>query len=139
MKVLISDLADKANIKFGTSGLRGSEARVNNRPLMPLPTRDAILPMLALLGLSEENKRPVSQLTESLPKRYTASDRIQDISTDASHQLIASLIDNPEVMIDMLLPNATHVLTIDQTDGLRVEFDTGDIVHLRPSGNAPEL
>ena len=42
-------------------------------------------------------------------------------------------------MIDMLLPNATHVLTIDQTDGLRVEFDTGDIVHLRPSGNAPEL
>jgi len=28
---------------------------------------------------------------------------------------------------------------IDQTDGLRVEFNTGDIVHLRPSGNAPEL
>jgi len=51
--------------------LLDSEARVNNRPLMPLPTRDAILPMLALLGLSEENKRPVSQLTESLPKRYT--------------------------------------------------------------------
>jgi len=119
--------------------LLDSEARVNNRPLMPLPTRDAILPMLALLGLSEENKRPVSQLTESLPKRYTASDRIQDISTDASHQLIASLIDNPEAMIDMLLLNATHVLTLDQTDGLRVEFDTGDIVHLRPSGNAPEL
>jgi len=23
--------------------------------------------------------------------------------------------------------------------GLRIEFDTGDIVHLRPSGNAPEL
>jgi len=39
----------------------------------------------------------------------------------------------------VLLPNATQVLTIDRTDGLRVEFDTGDIVHLRPSGNAPEL
>jgi phosphomannomutase len=39
----------------------------------------------------------------------------------------------------MLLPNATQVQTIDQTDGLRVDFDTGDIVHLRPSGNAPEL
>jgi len=119
--------------------LLGSETQVNNSPLMSLPTRDAILPMLALLGLSEENKRPVSQLTESLPMRYTASDRIQDMPTDASHQLIASLIDNPEAMIDMLLPNATHVLTIDQTDGLRVEFDTSDIVHLRPSGNAPEL
>jgi phosphomannomutase len=38
----------------------------------------------------------------------------------------------------MLLPNAMLVLTTDQTDGLRIEFDTGDIVHLKPSGNAPE-
>ena len=29
--------------------------------------------------------------------------------------------------------------SIDQTDGLRVTFENGDIVHLRPSGNAPEL
>jgi phosphomannomutase len=27
----------------------------------------------------------------------------------------------------------------DQTDGLRLSFDSGDVVHLRPSGNAPEL
>ena len=119
--------------------LLGSEARVNNCPLKALPTRDAILPMLALLGLSKETQTPISQLTKSLPKRYTASDRIKDISTDASQQLIASLIANSEATIKMLLPNATHVQTIDQTDGLRVEFNTGDIVHLRPSGNAPEL
>jgi phosphomannomutase len=119
--------------------LLGSEARVNNRPLMALPTRDAILPMLALLGLSKDTNREVSQLTKSLPMRYTASDRLQDISNDISQQLVASLVDNPEAIIDVLLPNATQVLTIDRTDGLRVEFDTGDIVHLRPSGNAPEL
>jgi len=119
--------------------LLGSDTQVNNRPLMALPTRDAILPMLALLGLSKETNRPISQLAESLPKRYTASDRIQNIPTEISQQLIASLVDNPETMINMLLPNATQVQTIDQTDGLRVEFDAGDIVHLRPSGNAPEL
>jgi len=119
--------------------LLGSEAQVNNRPIMALPTRDAILPMLALLGLSKETNKPVSQLVESLPKRYTASDRIKDIPTEASQQLIASLVDDSEAIIEMFLPNATHVRTIDQTDGLRVEFDTGDIVHLRPSGNAPEL
>ena len=28
---------------------------------------------------------------------------------------------------------------IDTTDGLRVHFAGGDIIHLRPSGNAPEL
>ncbi|XDZ65380.1 phosphomannomutase [Alphaproteobacteria bacterium LSUCC0684] len=119
--------------------LLGSETRMNNFPLMALPTRDAILPMIALLGLSEEIQKPISKLTESLPKRYTASDRIQDIPTNVSQQLIASLIDNYEAMIDMLLPNATQLLSIDRTDGLRVEFDTSDIVHLRASGNAPEL
>jgi phosphomannomutase len=31
------------------------------------------------------------------------------------------------------------VLCTDQTDGLRATFASGDIVHLRPSGNAPEL
>ena len=95
--------------------------------------------MLALLGLSKETNKPVSKLTDSLPKRYTTSDRIQGIPTNKSQQLIASLIDNHKGMIDILLPNATRVLAIDQTDGLRVEFDTGDIVHLRPSGNAPEV
>ena len=28
---------------------------------------------------------------------------------------------------------------IDRTDGLRIHFAGGDIIHLRPSGNAPEL
>nr|WP_306420896.1 hypothetical protein [Halomonas neptunia] len=28
---------------------------------------------------------------------------------------------------------------VDDTDGLRVTLKNGDVVHLRPSGNAPEL
>ena len=31
------------------------------------------------------------------------------------------------------------VATTDLTDGLRVMLESGDIVHLRPSGNAPEM
>ena len=31
------------------------------------------------------------------------------------------------------------VATVDRTDGLRITFDSGEIAHLRPSGNAPEL
>ena len=30
-------------------------------------------------------------------------------------------------------------VTIDTTDGLRITFERGEIAHLRPSGNAPEL
>ena len=31
------------------------------------------------------------------------------------------------------------VVRLNYTDGIRVWFDTGDIVHIRPSGNAPQL
>jgi phosphomannomutase len=31
------------------------------------------------------------------------------------------------------------VANTDETDGLRIAFTGGDIIHLRPSGNAPEL
>jgi phosphomannomutase len=28
---------------------------------------------------------------------------------------------------------------LDRTDGLRITFDSGEVLHLRPSGNAPEF
>jgi phosphomannomutase len=31
------------------------------------------------------------------------------------------------------------VQTTDETDGLRITFTSEEVVHLRPSGNAPEL
>ena len=31
------------------------------------------------------------------------------------------------------------VASLDNTDGLRITFESDEIVHLRPSGNAPEL
>ena len=31
------------------------------------------------------------------------------------------------------------VASVDTTDGLRVTLQNNDIIHLRPSGNAPEL
>ena len=36
-------------------------------------------------------------------------------------------------------PDASGIVSTDNTDGFRVSFSSGDIVHLRPSGNAPEL
>ncbi|MBE0616621.1 MAG: phosphomannomutase, partial [Proteobacteria bacterium] len=32
-----------------------------------------------------------------------------------------------------------RVTDLDATDGLRATFENGEIVHLRPSGNAPEF
>jgi len=42
--------------------------------------------------------------------------------------------------IETLLKDvAGEVQAIDQTDGLRIEFRNTEIVHFRPSGNAPEM
>ena len=74
----------------------------------------------------------------ALPKRYTASDRIKAFSTDRSSALIEALSSH-DALHDLLGDLCGELDTKDMTDGLRITFKGGDIVHLRPSGNAPEL
>jgi len=119
--------------------LLGSEIVRNGRHLAALPTRDAVLPMLALLCLARERGCPVSQLAATLPARFSASDRLQNFATERSAALLAQLLVSPKLLAETLAPTAGALSHIDQTDGLRVTFENGDIVHLRPSGNAPEL
>jgi phosphomannomutase len=119
--------------------LLGSDVVRNGRRLAALPTRDAVLPMLALLCLARKRGCKLSQLTHDLPARYTASDRLQNFPADKSQSLIVSLLASPAWLVQTLAPQSGAAFGVDQTDGLRVTFDSGDIVHLRPSGNAPEL
>ena len=119
--------------------LLGSDVVYGHRVLKALPTRDAILPILSLLSLSRQTQQPVSALIESLPSRYTASDRLQSFSTALSAQLIGALDRDNQIILTLMSANSGKIASIDRTDGFRVIFDNGDIVHLRPSGNAPEL
>lgn len=119
--------------------LLGSQVLRDNERLSPLPTRDAVLPMLALLCGAKTHMLKMSEIADRLPQRYTASDRIQNFATTTSRSLIAQLRGNDDQLRNTLAPHAGPVEAIDETDGLRVHFASGDIVHLRPSGNAPEL
>jgi phosphomannomutase len=119
--------------------LLGSDVQQNGRNLKALPTRDAVLPMLALLVLARQRGCKLSDLSADLPKRYTASDRLQNFATDKSRALLARLQCDAVTMAQILAPDSGAVIGTNQTDGLRVSFANGDIVHLRPSGNAPEL
>jgi phosphomannomutase len=132
---------DEVVVGYEANGgfLLGSDVVRHNRRLVALPTRDAVLPMLALLCMARERGHKLSQLSNHLPARYTASDRLQNFATAKSRVLIASLLATPDLLAATLAPQSGAVLGIDQTDGLRVTFASGDIVHLRPSGNAPEL
>ena len=117
--------------------LLGSDVVVAGKLLKALPTRDALLPALALLALAD--KQPLSALTEALPQRYTASDRLQQVPTQWSQDFLAKAALKPQGLLVQLGQADRQIQTLDLTDGLRMQFVDGDIVHLRPSGNAPEL
>jgi phosphomannomutase len=119
--------------------LLGSNIEVNGKRLDRLPTRDAVLPMLALLALSRDLKCKVSELPSMLPNRFTFSDRIQNFAVEKSAALLTELSKDINLTKKLLGPSLGEVISVDDTDGFRATFTNGDIVHLRPSGNAPEL
>jgi phosphomannomutase len=114
------------------------------RRLSALPTRDALLVPITLLLAARAQGLPLSALAASLPPRFTASDRLKDFPTELSRERLDALAggDGPR---DLVAAEALFggcfgaVAAIDITDGLRLTFASGEIAHLRPSGNAPEL
>jgi phosphomannomutase len=120
--------------------LLATDIERDGRHLTALPTRDAVLPILALLIEAHRRKIPLSALSQTLPARFTASDRLKNYPTERSRTLIEALIagDAP-AMEKMFGALCGQIASIDTTDGLRMSFANGEIVHLRPSGNAPEF
>lgn len=119
--------------------LVGCDSVLDGKKLDALPTRDAVLPMLAILAMAQQQKCKLSDLLAGLPDRYTFSDRLQSFPNEQSAQLLALLQQDVEQAQRIMAPNAGGIVATDVTDGLRVSFSNGDIVHLRASGNAPEL
>ncbi|MCR3969136.1 phosphomannomutase [Aeromonas veronii] len=117
--------------------LLGSDIDLAGKPLVALPTRDAVLPFLMLL--SAAGKGTISPLVDALPARYTHSDRIQQFATARSQAILAEGLKNPQDLLVKLGFNDVQVILANTTDGLRLTLSDGCIIHLRPSGNAPEL
>jgi phosphomannomutase len=114
------------------------------RTLAALPTRDAVLVAITILLAAVERGRPVAALAADLPARFTHSDRIKDFPTQVSAARLAALTSgdpalNQAAVAAVFAPAFGPVAGLDQTDGLRITFASGEIAHLRPSGNAPEL
>lgn len=117
--------------------LLGSDVSVNKKSLKALPTRDAVLPALMLLSLAKISS--ITSLVSQLPQRFTHSDRIQNFATKKSLSILESGRQNTKQLLDSLGLSEVNAVSIDNTDGLRLELSNATIIHLRPSGNAPEL
>ena len=60
-------------------------------------------------------------------------------ATAKSQLLLDSLVASQAAVDDLLGDLCGVAVSHDRTDGLRLFFENGEIVHFRPSGNAPEL
>ena len=130
---LVEQYISVAGFEANGGYLLGSDLTFNGKLLKALPTRDAVLPALIVLAQNE----PVSELLSKLPQRFTASDRIKDFAREKSLKLINNFKDDASHFLSSL--GYEEGYSVNTTDGLRIILERGDVVHLRPSGNAPEL
>ena len=111
-----------------------------NGVLTALPTRDAVLPILATLLSAIKSGRSLSELRNELPPRYTISGIIRGIPTEEGKVIVDSFSSKGMEYINEELSDTFGVCrNLDLTDGCRMTFENGGILHFRPSGNAPEF
>jgi phosphomannomutase len=124
--------------------LTNSDIPLFGKSLKALPTRDAVILHLSVILLAERESKKLSELIALLPERYTASNRLKNFPQEDS-KYILGLFNSGDEAKDKI--KATDIFGklcgvcsgINRTDGVRMTFDSDEIVHLRPSGNAPEF
>ena len=124
--------------------LLNSDLVLDGKPLRALPTRDAVIVQLGILVTAKRTGKKVSEQVAALPARFTASDRLKNFATEKSAAILkrfnlGSFTADSAAIEELLGSLAGKVAAIDRTDGLRVTFANAEVVHLRPSGNAPEF
>ncbi len=151
----------------------------------PLPTRDPLLPLLAVLCASLGSGKSVSALLDTLPPRFGRSAVVRDFPAEEAREIMrwlspadsrlrlarfsevgiaATSLEGGETGTEatgappgsalseelaILRERIARTLAsdnafgepqwVDWLDGVRAGFAGGDVLHIRPSGNAPEM
>ncbi|WP_377297208.1 phosphomannomutase [Rhizobium sp. SGZ-381] len=134
------DAGETAVMGFEANGglLTASSFDKNGKALTALPTRDSFLPVLATLYLAKSRGKSLSALAGDFRLPVAAADRLENFPVETSAALMARLRASPDNLALFLKPLG-GVRSVSDVDGLRVTLEDGRIIHLRPSGNAPEM
>ncbi|MGA2868170.1 MAG: phosphomannomutase [Verrucomicrobiota bacterium] len=124
--------------------LLNSEIEAGGKKLRALPTRDAVIVILGILLLAKSQGKTVSALAATLPARFTASDRLKDFATEKSAAILAKFNSGSDsadkIEVEKVFSGISgRVAVLNRVDGLRIVFENEEVIHLRPSGNAPEF
>lgn len=122
--------------------LVGSDVDMGGAALRRLPTRDAMLPILAVLVSAAQRREPLSKVFSELPRRFTDAGLVDDVPEAQLQRFRAIVSDDAAIsdLVDRIFSRSQDtVVRLDLTDGLRLAFTSGDVLHFRPSGNAPQF
>lgn len=141
MNAFISEGLSVCGYEANGGFILGSSIFRDGRSLSMLPTRDAMLPMITILVEANYSRNRVSDLHKQVPDRYTSSICVKNVAPSVSEDFLESIscgdmLENINCMFESI---AGPVVALDNIDGLRMVFRDGHIIHIRPSGNAPEL
>lgn len=145
---MISESESDAKVVVGYEAnggfLTNSNIPLFGKRLRALPTRDAVILHLSIILLATREGKTISELAADLPRRYTASDRLKDFSQEQSRSILdifntGDVSKDKASVTDVFGKLCGNCCYIDRTDGVRMTFDNEEIIHLRPSGNAPEF
>jgi phosphomannomutase len=140
--------------------LAGSDIEFAGRTLTALPTRDSTLPIVANLFAAAREGTSLTRVWGRLPARFGQSGLLDEVPVEVTRALMAWLVPTGDVtevdfpseaspswgetraMLARVFGPAAgfdDIVRINVVDGVRVTFRSGDIAHVRPSGNAPQL
>ena len=123
--------------------LTGSDIARNGATLTALPTRDAMLPILGVLFAAAEKGQSLVELFARLPQRFSRAALLKNYPRQTSRKVVEHFsLPGAAAELEGILNPArgfSRIARLDYTDGVRVSFDNGDVVHFRPSGNADEF
>jgi len=122
--------------------LTAQDMAIHGNVLKALPTRDAALPIVCALQSAAQQNITLSEMFNRLPRRFASQGLIDNIP-EAEIKKFRSLYGAIETMRTLATAIAGNGLgeieSINITDGLRMRFVSGDVLHLRPSANAPQF
>ena len=122
--------------------MTASEIVVEGRRLAPLATRDAVLPLVAALHAAARGGISVVELFARLPARFGCAGLLDGVPPERGRAVVEMLSSADRELVSRYLGPERgfgDLSRVNTLDGARLYFDNGDIAHVRPSGNAPQL
>lgn len=118
--------------------LLGDDVTLKSGLLRRLPTRDSVLPAVAVLVRAKDQGMRLSEMVATLPSRFMKADRVKEVPADRAAPFLRA-IETSQSFRSSFSPLIAEPESISTVDGVRMAFANGDTVHFRQSGNAPEM